>query len=78
MATQKLRLEISESLFEQLERIAELTEESLETIAIRIIARRVSSLAREGQELDAFLEKITPDTLPGEIGLEEAVGGEVY
>jgi antitoxin component of MazEF toxin-antitoxin module len=78
MATRKLTLEISESLFDQLEGIAELTEESIETIAIRIIARRVSSLAKEVQELDEKLAQITPDQLHGEIGLEEAVAGEVY
>ena len=78
MATRKLTLEISESLFEQLEHIAELTEESIETIAIRIIARRVPSLAREAHELNEKLAQITPDQLHGEIGLEEAVGGEVY
>ncbi len=49
MGTRKLTLEISESLFEQLEGIAELTEESLEMITIRIIARRVPSLAKEVQ-----------------------------
>ena len=78
MATRKLTLEISESLFEQLEGIAELTEESIESIAIRIIARRVPSLANEVQELDEKLAQITPDRLHGEIGLEEAVIGEVY
>lgn len=78
MATPKLTLEISESLFEQLEGIAELTEESMETIAIRIIARRVPLLAREAQELNEKLTHITPDQLHGEIGLEEAVVGEVY
>jgi hypothetical protein len=78
MATRKLTLEISESLFEQLEGIAELTEETIETIAIRIIARRVPSLAKEVQELDEKLAQITPDQLHGEIGLEEAVAGEVY
>jgi antitoxin component of MazEF toxin-antitoxin module len=38
----------------------------------------VPSLAREAQELDEKLAQITPDQLHGEIGLEEAVGGEVY
>lgn len=78
MVTRKLTLELSESLFEQLESIAELTEESIETIAIRIIARRVPSLLREVQELDEQLATITPDTMHGEIGLEAAVGGEVF
>jgi antitoxin component of MazEF toxin-antitoxin module len=38
----------------------------------------VPSLAREAQELDEKLAQITPDQLHGEIGLEEAVDGEVF
>ncbi|HAZ47867.1 MAG TPA: hypothetical protein DDW76_35910 [Cyanobacteria bacterium UBA11369] len=77
MANRKLTLEISESLFEQLKSVAELTEDSIESLAIRIIAFRLPSLAREAQEFNEKLDKITPDQLHGEIGLEEAVGSEV-
>jgi hypothetical protein len=77
MNKRKLSLEISESLFDQLQRVAELTEESIEAIAIRIIAFRLPSLTREAQELKEQLNKITPDQLHGEIGLEEVVGSEV-
>ncbi|GET36771.1 hypothetical protein [Microseira wollei] len=77
MNKRKLSLEISESLFEQLERVAELTEESIESIVIRIIAFRLPSLTREAQELHEQLNKISPEQLHGEIGLEEVVGSEV-
>ncbi|HAZ46279.1 MAG TPA: hypothetical protein DCZ55_17910 [Cyanobacteria bacterium UBA11371] len=68
MNQRKLSLKISESLFEQLQRVAELTEESIESIAIRIIAFRLPTLTREAQELNEQLNKITPDQLHGEIG----------
>ncbi|XWK87916.1 MAG: hypothetical protein U7127_27650 [Phormidium sp.] len=73
MTTRKLILEIPELLHEQLERVAEMSEESKETIAIRIIAGRLPSVARQAQELKEMLDSITPDQLHGEIGLEEAV-----
>lgn len=76
MNTKKLTLEISESLYEQLERVAEMSEESKETIAIRIIAGRLPSVTRQAQELKEMLDSITPDQLHGEIGLEEAVDRE--
>ncbi|MFB2920123.1 MULTISPECIES: hypothetical protein [Aerosakkonema] len=77
MRTQKLTLEISESLFEQLNHVAELSEESIESIAIRIIAFRLPSLTKEVQEMNERLNKITPEQLHGEIGLEEVIPSEI-
>ncbi|OKH36570.1 hypothetical protein NIES2119_16185 [[Phormidium ambiguum] IAM M-71] len=73
MKTQKLTLEIAEPLFKQLEQVAQISSESIETIAIRIIAMRLPSLSREVQELQEMLDSITTDQLHGEIVLEETV-----
>ena len=42
MATRKLILEIPESLFQELERLAEATDQSTESLAINCIARRLT------------------------------------
>ena len=42
MATRKLILEIPESLFKELERLAEATDQSTESLAINCIARRLT------------------------------------
>ncbi|MGK7876127.1 MAG: hypothetical protein AB4426_23370 [Xenococcaceae cyanobacterium] len=78
MATRKLILEISESLFEQLEQLSELTEESIESLAIRMIAGRLPSLTREAKKLNELLAGVTPESLHGEIDSGEAVGREVF
>jgi len=71
MPNKKLSLEISESLYEKLEELSELTEEPIDTIIIRILAMRMPSLLRETQEFNQMLDAITPEQLHGEIGLEE-------
>lgn len=78
MSTRKLTLEISESLFQQLEHLAEATEQSTESLAIRMIASKIPSVAREVQELDELLAGITPDNLHGEIDFGEPVGHEIF
>ncbi|NEQ40829.1 MAG: hypothetical protein F6K40_33255 [Okeania sp. SIO3I5] len=52
MPNQKLSLEILESLYEKLEELSELTEESIDTLIIRIIAMRIPSLLRETKEFN--------------------------
>lgn len=78
METRKLVLEISPALFEELERLAEMKEESMQTIAIRAIASKMPSLKRETEELLEFLGKATPETLPEAIDEGEPVGSEVF
>nr|WP_293101339.1 hypothetical protein [Okeania sp. SIO2F4] len=41
MPNKKLSLEISESLYEKLEYLSELTEEPIQTLIIRIVAMRM-------------------------------------
>ena len=76
MATRKLTLEISEALFQQLEHVAELSEEALESIAIQILASGLPRRIEKERHLNELLEKITPDNLHGEVNFGEPVGRE--
>lgn len=78
METQKLVLEISNSLFAYLQQLAELKEESMETLATRMIASQVHDLTKEAKDFNELLEKITPEMLHNEIDMGEPVGCEVF
>jgi antitoxin MazE len=74
MAIKKLTLEISESLFEELNRFSELTGQSVESLALQSIT---SSLPRFGEkiyDLDELLSQVTADNLHGEI--DSALSGD--
>ncbi len=73
MPNKKLSLEISESLYEKLEELSDLTAEPIETLILRIVAMRMPSLLRETQEFNRQLDAITPEQLHGEIALEKVV-----
>jgi antitoxin MazE len=78
MNTKKLTLEISESLYQQLAELAELTEESIETVAIQILASRIGHRIERERSLNEMLDKITPDQLHDEIDFGEPVGREIW
>lgn len=78
MANLKLTLEISESLFQRLEQLSELTEESIESLAIQILASSLPRRIEKERHLNEMLEQITPDTLHGEIDFGEPVGREIW
>ncbi len=78
MTTRKLTLEISESLYQQLAELAELTEESIETVSIQILAGRIGHRIERERSLNEMLDKITPDQLHGEIDFGEPVGREIW
>lgn len=78
MNTKKLTLEISESLYQQLAELAELTEESIETVAIQILAGRIGHRIERERSLNEMLDKITPDQLHDEIDFGEPVGREIW
>jgi antitoxin MazE len=78
MATRKLTLEISESLFQQLEQLAELTEESIERTAIWSMLCSLPSLTKRARDLNEMLDQVTPETLHGEIDFGEPVGREIW
>jgi antitoxin MazE len=78
MTTRKLTLEISESLFQQLEQLAELTEESIERTATWSRLCSLPYLTKKARDLNEMLEQVTPETLHGEVDFGEPVGREIW
>lgn len=69
MKNHKVTLEISETLFEQLSLLADLKEESIEYLAIEIIAAKLPCLIQRESQLKQLLEAIKPESIHSEIGL---------
>jgi antitoxin MazE len=67
MATQKLTIEISESLFEKLHHFAELTGQSVECLALQTITSSLPGFVARTYDLDELLSRLTTDNLHGEI-----------
>ncbi|MEH2320488.1 hypothetical protein [Nostoc sp.] len=67
MANQKLMLEIPESLFERLHHLAELTGQSIESLALQSLTSKLPCLSEKVHNLDGLLSRVTPDNLHGEI-----------
>lgn len=78
MPTKKLTLEISESLFEQLEKLAELTEESINDLAIQIIAANILNSTQKARSLNKVMKKVSPENLPEIIDNGDLVGVESF
>jgi len=71
-------LEIPELLFEQLHHLAELTGESIESLALQSITNNLPCFTHKVYDLDELLSRVTPDNLHGEIDNGEPVGREVF
>ncbi|MDJ0673903.1 MAG: AbrB/MazE/SpoVT family DNA-binding domain-containing protein [Calothrix sp. MO_167.B42] len=82
MTNYKLTLEIPESLFEELLHLAELTNQSIEYLALQSITNSLPPIARKYYEnkydLDELLSRVTTDNLHGEIDSGELVGREIF
>lgn len=78
MANRKLMLEIPESLFEQLHHLAELTGQSIESLALQSITSNLPCFTQKVYDLDELLSGVTPDNVHGEIDSGEPVGREVF
>ncbi|BAZ15581.1 hypothetical protein NIES4071_74530 [Calothrix sp. NIES-4071] len=74
MATQKLTLEISESLFEELHRFAELTGQSVECLALQGITSSLPHFGKKVYNLDELLSQVTTHNLYAQIDSGEPVG----
>ncbi|MBP0018720.1 MAG: hypothetical protein J7647_14385 [Cyanobacteria bacterium SBLK] len=72
----KIVLEISEALYGQLDRLSELTEESIESLAIQMIAAKLPDRIEKARRFQAEMEEITSDRLHGEIDFGEPAGRE--
>lgn len=77
MATQKLILEIPESLLEKLHHLAELTGQSVESLALQSITNSLPHFCEKTYDLDELLSKVTTDNLHSEINSGEPVGREI-
>lgn len=73
MAIQKLTLEIPESLLEELQSFAELTGQSVESLALQSITSSLLRLRKKTYDLDELLSHITTDNLHGEIDSDEEI-----
>jgi antitoxin MazE len=81
MTTQKLIIEIPESLLEELHRFAELTGQSVESWALQSITSslpRFREIREKTYDLDELLSQVTTDNLHGEIDSGEPVGREIF
>ncbi|BAY21603.1 transcriptional regulator/antitoxin, MazE [Calothrix sp. NIES-2100] len=78
MATQKLTLEIPESLLEELHRFAELTGQSVESLALQSITSSLPRFREKIYDLDELLSQVTTDNLHSEIDSGEPVGREIF
>jgi antitoxin MazE len=78
MANQKLILEIPESLLEELHHLAELTGQSVESLALQSIINSLPPIMKKFSEkiydIDELLSRVTTDNLHGEIASGELVG----
>ncbi len=61
MANQKLTLEIPESLFEELQHLAELTDQSVKYLALQSIANSLPPIARKYSEKNMILMSYSQD-----------------
>ncbi|NJL00342.1 MAG: hypothetical protein HC910_07120 [Spirulinaceae cyanobacterium SM2_1_0] len=77
MVNYHLSLEISESLRNKLARIAELAETNVETVAVRILARRIPQLLQETENLSQLLASIPDEAVHAGIDCGEPVGSEI-
>jgi antitoxin MazE len=78
MSTQKLTLEIPESLLDKLHHLAELTGESVEYLAVQSITKSLPQFHEQIYDLDELLSQVTTDNLHGEIDSGEPVGREIF
>lgn len=77
MFTQKLTLEIPESLFEELNHLSELTGQSVQSLALQSITSSLPRFREQVHNLDELLSRVTTNNLHGEIDSGEPVGREV-
>lgn len=78
MKTRQLNLEISESLYQQLERLAELTEESIDDLAISMIAKDIFASLQNAQDFKKKIDSFSTDEIPEIVDHGELTGVEVF
>ncbi|MEB3249531.1 MAG: hypothetical protein VKK07_09325 [Merismopediaceae bacterium] len=74
----QLTLEISESLFQKLEKLSELTEEPINELVIQMITNNIVNSTQKANELNELLAINFSESLPEVIEIGELVGAEVF
>ena len=78
MKTRQLTLEVSESLFQKLEKLSELTEEPINELVIQMITNNILKSTQKAKDLNDLLTINFPETLPEIIEIGELVGAEIF
>ena len=74
----QLTLEISESLFQKLEKLSELTEEPINELVIQMITNNIVNSTQKANELNELLAINFSESLPEVIEIGELVGAEIF
>lgn len=73
---QKISLEIPDFLLHKLEKLAQASDQSIESLMMSCITRCLPQIESDINRLNALLEGITPETLHDETDFGEPVGRE--
>lgn len=78
MKTRQLNIEISESLFKELECLSEITEESIDNLVVQMISRNILSAKRNAESLQEKLNQISDDNIPEIVETGDLRGVEIF
>ncbi|MDY6805315.1 MAG: hypothetical protein SXA11_16110 [Cyanobacteriota bacterium] len=78
LTSRKLTLEVSESLLQNLEELADATDQTVESLILGCVRSSLPVIAKQVRELDELLAKVTPENIHEEIDFGGSVGGELW
>jgi antitoxin MazE len=78
MTGHKLMLEIPDNLFQKLHHLAELTGQSIESLAVQSLTNNLPVFSEKKYNLDDLLSRVSSENLHNEIDTAEPVGRECF
>lgn len=78
LTSKKLTLEVSESLLQELEELADATDQTVESLVLGCVKSGLPAMVKQVRELDELLAKTTSDNLHENIDFGESFGGELW
>ncbi|MBC5797727.1 MAG: hypothetical protein ACKO2Z_27280 [Sphaerospermopsis kisseleviana] len=78
MTNHKLMLEIPDNLFKKLHHLAELTDQSIESLAVQSLTNNLPVFSEKKYNLDDLLSRVSTENLHNEIDTGEPVGRECF
>ena len=78
MTTRQLNIEISESLFKELEYLSEITEESISDLVIEMIAKNILASRKNAENLKEKLDNIATTNIPEIVETGDLTGVEIF